>query len=59
MFAMMAVAIGRAARGREWEATFGHILRGTSANPIPKGGEAFRGVESDGKGGESKRKWRE
>ena len=32
----------------QWQATFSHLLRVMSANPIPKGGEAFRGVESDG-----------
>ena len=30
--------------GRLWQATFWHILRGTSANPLIKGGEAFRGL---------------
>ena len=33
--------------GRLCQATFRHILRGTSANPHHKGGESFRGLESD------------
>ena len=30
--------------GRLWQVTFRHILLVTSANPFPKGGEAFRGL---------------
>ncbi|MBR7180212.1 MAG: hypothetical protein IKD42_01145, partial [Kiritimatiellae bacterium] len=33
--------------GRLRQATFRHILRGTSDDPIPKGWEAFRGLKSD------------
>ena len=34
----------RGERGRQWQATSIHLLRITSANPFPKGGEAFRGL---------------